>query len=538
MHCSEDIADAIADKANVDFAAINEAVDTINLCISHQRNIVDDVLSFSKLDASMLSLTPRPSQPSRGLANSLKMFQPEFRKQGLEFEYRIDHSYVDFGISWVVADLARIGQVLINLVSNAIKFTARSDGEKKLTVSVGASKQRPTSFPPSVVFFEVDEEANRMDATGSTAWGAGDVLYVMVAVKDTGIGISEEGQKRLFERFRQATPKTGEIYGGSGLGLNISRKLCHLHGGDIGVSSKADNGSTFGFFFKVKKSEQPQEYDGRPEDDYIEDEKLRSQVTELGNAVPDRMDSDFMPESLKNPPVKHVDEVNLQGGEKDERLQKTQEIADDVQKTEGDQRAGAEKSEPAYRSKTEEKQRSKDESAPETTEHRDRHKQSATASTRKSNGPHVLLVEDNKINQRIVHRKLEAKGFTVTVANHGREAVDILRKAPKPSSGDREAFDIVLIDQEMPVLDGNAATREIRDLEKQGELEHLPILGVTANVRGAQQDEMAQSGMVSSGTEEGSSGRADWGRQDDVITKPYKIDDLVQKINEMLKPAS
>ena len=77
----------------------------------------------------------------------------------------------------------------------------------------------------------------------------------MVAVKDTGIGINPEGQKKLFQRFRQATPKTEEVYGGSGLGLNISRKLCQLHGDEIGVSSKEGVGSTFGFFFKVRRVE-------------------------------------------------------------------------------------------------------------------------------------------------------------------------------------------------------------------------------------------------------------------------------------------
>jgi signal transduction histidine kinase len=82
--------------------------------------------------------------------------------------------------------------------------------------------------------------------------GNGEALYILVAVIDTGIGISTEGQAKLFERFRQATPKTEEIYGGSGLGLNISRKLCQLHGGEIGVSSIEGEGSTFGFFFKVR----------------------------------------------------------------------------------------------------------------------------------------------------------------------------------------------------------------------------------------------------------------------------------------------
>ena len=126
-----------------------------------------------------------------------------------------------------------------------------------MIVSVGASRERPTSYPPNVVFFNSDDLAYRMDATNTSEWGNGETAFIMVSVKDTGIGISEEGQKRLFERFRQATPKTGEVYGGSGLGLNISRKLCHLHGGEIGVASQEGSGSTFGFFFKVKRTKPP-----------------------------------------------------------------------------------------------------------------------------------------------------------------------------------------------------------------------------------------------------------------------------------------
>ena len=83
----------------------------------HQRNIVDDVLSYSKLDSSMLALGPKPCEPIRQIANSLKMFQPEMRKQGIKFDYCIDTSYYDVAVNWVMADLARIGQVLVNLVS-------------------------------------------------------------------------------------------------------------------------------------------------------------------------------------------------------------------------------------------------------------------------------------------------------------------------------------------------------------------------------------------------------------------------------------
>lgn len=236
-------------------AEIIDAADTILVCVSHQSVLVDDILNFSKLDSAMMSLAPSVSQPKWVLSKQLKVFQAELKNNRIGFEYAMDVSFGENAVDWVMADLARIKQVLVNLMTNAIKFTSKTNGEKKITVAVGASIERPKSYPPDVVFFN-DYQEDR-DQTRSPEWGDGPPLYLMVAVKDTGIGISAQDQARLFERFRQATPKTSEKYGGSGLGLSISRKLCQLHGGDIGVGSNEGQGSTFGFYFKVRRASPP-----------------------------------------------------------------------------------------------------------------------------------------------------------------------------------------------------------------------------------------------------------------------------------------
>lgn len=238
-------------------AEIIDAADTILVCVSHQSVLVDDILNFSKLDSAMMSLAPSVSQPKWVLSKQLKVFQAELKNNHIGFEYALDPSFAEVAVDWVVADLARVKQVLVNLMTNAIKFTSRTNGDKKITVALGASIERPKSYPPNVVFFNDYKEDG--DQTRGPDWGDGPAMYLMVAVKDTGIGISAQDQARLFERFRQATPKTSEKYGGSGLGLSISRKLCQLHGGDIGVGSNEGQGSTFGFYFKVRRASQPED---------------------------------------------------------------------------------------------------------------------------------------------------------------------------------------------------------------------------------------------------------------------------------------
>jgi CheY-like chemotaxis protein len=285
----------------------------------------------------------------------------------------------------------------------------------------------------------------------------------MVAVRDTGIGISDEAQKRLFERFNQATPRTESIYGGSGLGLNVSRRLCHLHGGEIGVSSKEGEGSTFGFFFAVRKSDSVGEPSTSPTDE--QDQTCRK-IQSLGDEMTDANHQMTSPAIPEDPEVTYIEEINP-ACNSDGRKDHTAKIAEEATDTES----------------------------------------SNTTTPERRDSQHILLVEDNIINQRILSRKLQSLGFSVTEANNGREALDAVKK---------DHFDCILMDQAMPVMDGNSATKAIRELEKERSGQHTPVLGVTANVRAEQQEEMLQSGM------------------DDVIHKPYKMDELTDKIEQLV----
>ncbi|KAL4978842.1 hypothetical protein BDW66DRAFT_157733 [Aspergillus desertorum] len=495
LHCAEDIMDVIgevaAEDAKEQMARIAEAAQTINLCVAHQKKIIDDVLIFSKLDASMLTLSPRHVQPISHVATLLTMFKPELRKQQIDFRYQLDKSYAEQGLDWVLADLDRMGQVLINLVSNAIKFTAQAEGEREIRVSMGAAKSRPSSYPPNVVFFEPNEAALKLDSTKKPEWGNGEAAYVMLAVSDTGIGISDQQQKLLFERFKQATPRTDRIYGGYGLGLNISRRLCHMHGGEIGVSSREGDGSTFGFFFSVRRSSDghPKPSTGNKRDVSPVDE-LCYQINELNDKIPDIQTDTSMADFDEEPPMGRVNEVAIDAAS-DKRKKHSSKLAKEVTTS------------PGSAADTQRRAPNVDEFSP-------KQEPSAIATMSKLiKGPRVLFVEDNIINQKVVSRKLNVSGFEVTTANNGQEALSLW---------DPDKFDCILMDQEMPVMDGNTATREIRALEKE-KGSHIPIIGVTANVREDQQADMLNAGM------------------DDIVHKPYKMQELCDKIQQMLPEA-
>ncbi|KAF3000464.1 hypothetical protein E8E15_000698 [Penicillium rubens] len=482
LHCAEDIMDILQDGAQDDgkekMAKIAEAAETINLCVAHQKKIIDDVLVYSKLDASMLKLAPQEVQPKSHFATLLSIFRPELRKQQIEFEYLLDTSYADCDLDWVVADLDKMGQVLVNLVSNAIKFTGESQSKRNIRVSMGAAKVRPPSYPPNVVFFEPNEAALKFDCTGGPEWGHGQTVYIMVAVKDNGIGISDQHQKLLFERFKQATPRTDRVYGGYGLGLNISRRLCHMHGGEIGVSSKEGEGSTFGFYFTVRRCP---DIDNAKEDRESPVDKLCHQVRELDSKIPDIRRDTSMANFSKEPPIKHVDEVAI-STESDDRREHSAKLSE----------AAIRDNSPSIDRRMSNIDKFSPKQEPKT-----------ITEMSKLEEPHrILFVEDNVINQRVLARKLKIAGFEVTTANNGQEALDAWK---------HDSFDCILMDQEMPVMDGSSAAREIRALEKDNGT-HTPILGVTANVRQNQQADMLDAGM------------------DGVVQKPYKMQDLCDRI--------
>jgi CheY-like chemotaxis protein len=312
--------------------------------------------------------------------------------------------------------------------------------------------------------------------------------------------------------------------------------VCQLHGGDIGVSSKEGEGSTFGFFFKVRRADgtsengrppfqsransensQPTKRDltPQPRPGFSRNNSQLAQIKERPNERPGAktltshsgVDASQVDNSLFNPPTEYVAEAHPESAE-DQRYKVTEKIAKDVQP----ERSALNKS---LEDKLPDLQRGETERQEGVADDTSRSQSNKRADDKQT----LLLVEDNLINQKVLRRQLQTRGFEVFTANNGQEAIDAVAergKIPSDDAHDRNYFDIILMDQEMPIKDGNAATQEIRQLQEEGKAGYSHILGVSANVREAQTRSMREAGM------------------DDIISKPFKVEDLVKRIKSII----
>lgn len=226
-----------------------ENAETIVTCAQHQKRIVDDILTMSKLDSKLLAVTPFTVDPIQIVNDALKMFEVEARRVDIELTSSVDQSYKDLGFDYLDLDPSRVKQVLINLLTNALKFT-KSGELRNVKICVKGSKHPPSRDMTAVDFIprfcDVSEEYDQPALRGRT-----NPVYLLFEVKDTGQGLTTLEKGNLFNKFVQASSKTHVKYGGSGLGLFISRRLTELQNGAIGVASEPGVGSTFAFYIEA-----------------------------------------------------------------------------------------------------------------------------------------------------------------------------------------------------------------------------------------------------------------------------------------------
>ncbi|KAF4971496.1 hypothetical protein FZEAL_9839 [Fusarium zealandicum] len=226
-----------------------ENAETIVTCAQHQKRIVDDILTMSKLDSKLLAVTPCTVDPVQIVNDALKMFEVEARRVDIELTSYVDKSYTDLGYDFLDLDPSRVKQVLINLLTNALKFT-KSGKTRNVTIGVKGSLTPPGEDMSDVQFIprfcDVAEEYDQPALKGRMH-----PVYLLFEVKDTGQGLTVLEIGNLFNKFVQASAKTHTKYGGSGLGLFISRRLTELQNGAIGVASQPGVGSTFAFYIET-----------------------------------------------------------------------------------------------------------------------------------------------------------------------------------------------------------------------------------------------------------------------------------------------
>ena len=423
LQCADEILTSLADfksgskgsqkLANELIENSIDAAQTIALCAQHQKRIVDDILTLSKLDSALLLVTPCDVLPISVAERALKIFENEVQKADIRLDFKVDQSLHRLGVDWVKIDPSRLLQVLINLTTNAIKFTT-SQKKRIIRVTLGASLERPSKESFNHVSY-FPTRAKRKDLTKGAEWGNGEKIFIHFAVQDTGRGLTEDETKLLFHRFSQASPRTHVQYGGSGLGLFISRELVELQGGEIGVSSKAGEGSIFAFYIKARKS-------AAPSSDMVNNVSTANQVkTSVDKLYAPVAATPSSPNSISSKPV------------------------------------------PKAKLK-------------------------------------ILIVEDNLVNQRVLQKQLRNLGCTVYVANHGEECLSQLKESTFWTNREADGNDItvVLMDLEMPVMDGLACAHRIRELQRNGAIvRHVPIIAVSANARSEQIETALAAGMVS-----------------------------------------
>ena len=467
--------------------------------------IINDVLDFSKIEAGKMSMEQVRFELEDVLGNLATVVSTKAEEKGLEFLFETSLDVYPH----LMGDPLRLGQVLINLAGNAIKFTEKGE---------------------VLVLTEVEEET-------------ADSVVLRFTVRDSGIGMTQEQIGKLFQAFTQADSTTTRKFGGTGLGLSISKRIVGLMNGKIWAESAPGEGSEFIFTAHFEKAaEQRAVKRNLPNIDLqgmrvlaVDDnetcrhilhsylESFAFKVTEAANGLEalqaiEQADRDGMPYQLvildwkmpemdgieaareihamaglsKMPKIllissfsqgemlKHVEDDSVVNGILTKPFQQS-ELFDATMEIFG--RAGAKGKKSAVTALF--------------------HPELAA----KISGAYLLLAEDNEINQQVARELLEKAGVTVFIVENGEEAIARLWE---------EKFDGVLMDMQMPVMDGITATREIR---KNPRLADLPIIAMTANVMTSDREQCLAAGM------------------NDHITKPLDPNQMVATLAKWIVPA-
>ena len=449
--------------------------------------VINDILDFSKIEAGMLDLNLAEFQPRESIEETVKTLALSAHQKGLELVCDIHSSTPDY----VRGDEMRIRQILVNLVGNAVKFTERGE-----------------------VVISVDARPRGDGGNGKAPSG----VELNFSIRDTGIGISPEKQGTIFQAFTQADSSSTRRHGGTGLGLTISKRLVELMGGRIWVESEYKRGSTFGFTVPVGTVAHRSEplllegvcLRGIPVlvvDDNATNRRLLAAwlsrwgmqpiLAESGPAAVKLLQSFAEPIPLV---VTDVHMPEMDGFELVQYIKSHMQSATIVMLTSGSYAGDVARSREfgaeAYLIKP---VRQKDlletirrivaahvpTSAMVTSWSDNVRRLERTLHPRSGYGLRILVAEDNLNNQKVAVSLLAKQGHSVVVVGDGREAIEAI---------ERESFDLVLMDIQMPDMDGFEATQRIRERERITNT-RIPIVAMTAHAMSGDREKCLAAGM-------------------------------------------
>lgn len=457
--------------------------------------LVNDLLDFSRMEAGRLELESTPFDLWQTIDETAKTLSIAASEKGLELMTDVDASVPRYA----EGDPLRLRQVITNLVSNAIKFTEQ--GEVVIRVSL-----QTRSATHSVVRF---------------------------AVRDTGIGISDEDKERIFAPFTQADASTTRVFGGSGLGLAICTELINQLGGTLDVTSEVGSGSEFFFTAHFQNANPPRELVKRRRDGMgeltgnrvlvVDDNATNRTIIEgiltrfgiqvhsvdCGSSVIGRM---RMASSANQPyDIVIVDALmpGLDGFSVVEEINADEELQSTIvlMLSSADRSTFADRSEELNIDGFLDKPVTRRELLEILSFVKFGAKEDADDEASVSVLPRslrVLVAEDTPANQKVVQAILRKRGHNITLASNGREAIEKLAAAP---------FDVVLMDIQMPTIDGYQATTAIRQMDER-EQANIPIIAMTAHAMKGDADKCMEHGM------------------NDYISKPINSRRLIELVEE------
>lgn len=481
-----------------------EYLNVIKSSSEHMLELLNNILDFSKIEANKIELDVKPFDLLALVNEVTVLFQATADEKNLILKSSIDQSIEHL----LLGDSVRINQVLVNLISNAIKFTERG-------------------------YVDISIEALNMEDNTS------DILDIQFSVTDSGIGIEEEKHDVIFEQFMQADSSTTRHYGGTGLGLSICHRLVELMGGELKLKDAAGNGCCFCFTLQLTKTDKmiAKEHDKLALlaglkvmviDDYSFNTRIMEELLTTWKMKPTAFnDAELAIEEIKLAHIQNNDfdyilldkcMPNVDGFAAYEKLIQLQlsntpkVIMTSAQAEVGDVAKCEQLGIDAFISLPTGQRQIQQvflDNLPVAVEPIKPSQSAEPVSEPSHLLPTILLVEDSRINQQVCCAMLREIECQVIIANNGEEAIDIWRT---------QTIDLMLMDCHMPIMDGFTATTNIRQ-EESNTTDHVPIIAITASNADQDKKRCLAVGM------------------DCFISKPYVKDVLLKTITDTLASA-